>query len=332
MHGCDAMKPGPVKPPVFVVLPSWPNRKQIEEAHLYIAPVGRIGEGNHSFVYKAELELPRDALVEPEICDQCMIEDAMAILKEQDGENGERRDPKWDEKSGEYVIRTTDIWPEVTEMKDPITGKDQKYVIIPGGQSKGLTYRGPFRVIESRVQNQYLTKGPYCKHLRKEESAIHPLTSKVYVAAKLSKKGDSHLAAEAENYQKFPKHFFEHTNGYNIVPPLHDPTPLGAVVPQFYGYYVPDPVEQAAMSVEKANTGDDKRKETLDDWDSDSVDHNLGSDTDSESQGKRKEEGKAGYLSPILLLEHCGEPLVPEKISVDDKYVAFRFCFGIIYP
>ncbi|PBK62155.1 hypothetical protein ARMSODRAFT_838638, partial [Armillaria solidipes] len=53
-------------------------------------------------------------------------------------------------------------------------------------------------------------------------------------------KHDDHLKQEAKNYQKFLAHFFQHWNGYNIVPPLHDPTPIGAVVPQFYGYYMPE--------------------------------------------------------------------------------------------
>ncbi|KAJ8588567.1 hypothetical protein M405DRAFT_713111, partial [Rhizopogon salebrosus TDB-379] len=35
-------------------------------------------------------------------------------------------------------------------------------------------------------------------------------------------------------------HFFEHWNGYNVVPSLHDPVPVGALCPQFYGYCVPD--------------------------------------------------------------------------------------------
>ncbi|KZP19805.1 hypothetical protein FIBSPDRAFT_684061, partial [Athelia psychrophila] len=38
----------------------------------------------------------------------------------------------------------------------------------------------------------------------------------------------------------FPQHLSEHWSGYNILPPLQNPVPLGAVVPQFYGYYVPE--------------------------------------------------------------------------------------------
>src|SRR5882762_2788431 len=67
-----------------------------------------------------------------------------------------------------------------------------------------------------------------------------PLTAKVSAVAKLSMQYDEHLDREAKNYQSFPAHLFEHRNGYNVIPPLHDPVPEGAVVPQFYGYYVPE--------------------------------------------------------------------------------------------
>jgi len=60
------------------------------------------------------------------------------------------------------------------------------------------------------------------------------------VAAKLSFRNDPHLEVEASNYWSFPSYLFEHYNGYNIVPPLAYPVPVGAVVPQFYGYYKPD--------------------------------------------------------------------------------------------
>ncbi|KAI5831343.1 hypothetical protein K523DRAFT_335844 [Schizophyllum commune Tattone D] len=40
-----------------------------------------------------------------------------------------------------------------------------------------------------------------------------------------------------------PKHLSEHWSGYNIRKPLRAPTPLGAVVPQCFGYYVPEAEE-----------------------------------------------------------------------------------------
>ncbi|PPQ84582.1 hypothetical protein CVT25_015785 [Psilocybe cyanescens] len=281
-------EPGPVKPPIYVVFPLRPSCKQPEEAHLYIAPAGSIGEGHHSFVYKTELELPRSFLVNEEICEECVLEDMGEILREQDGPNGDRRDPKWDEKSGKLALKTTEIHPEVTRMADPIHGEEATYIIKPGKYSKEFEYEGPFRVIESRVKYPNLEKGPYCTHIQKEDRAIHPLTSKVYVAAKLSKQGDGHLAAEAENYQKFPDHFFEHWTGYNILRPMHDPVPLGALVPQFYGYYV---LETRSPKL-------------------------LGT-SNTEEEGR--EDMRSAYLSPLLLLEDCGHPIDPRSLSVDDR-------------
>ncbi|KAI0064459.1 hypothetical protein BV25DRAFT_1782348, partial [Artomyces pyxidatus] len=82
---------------------------------------------------------------------------------------------------------------------------------------------------------------------------------------------DRHLAAEARNYQRFPKHLFQHWNGYNVLPPLHDPVPVGAVVPQFYGHYVPEKTNAEAedlspiMLLEDCGKPIDPRKLNLDD-------------------------------------------------------------------
>ncbi|KAH0832364.1 hypothetical protein J3R83DRAFT_13393 [Lanmaoa asiatica] len=75
-----------------------------------------------------------------------------------------------------------------------------------------------------------------CKHEASKKKPV-PRTAKFRVAAKLSLPYDSHLRREAINYLKFPAHFFQHWTGYNVVPPIHDPTPVGALVPQFFGYY-----------------------------------------------------------------------------------------------
>ncbi|KAI0028037.1 hypothetical protein K488DRAFT_34018, partial [Vararia minispora EC-137] len=48
---------------------------------------------------------------------------------------------------------------------------------------------------------------------------------------------DTHLENEAQVYQAFPQRLFEHWSGYNLVYPMHDPTPACATVPQFYGFY-----------------------------------------------------------------------------------------------
>ncbi|KZV77145.1 hypothetical protein PENSPDRAFT_567594, partial [Peniophora sp. CONT] len=101
--------------------------------------------------------------------------------------------------------------------------------------------------------------------------------------------GDRHLAREARNYQAFPSHFFEHWNGYNLVYPLHDPTPCGALVPQFYGYYVPQ--------------GDSKPATT----------------SDTAPLPQTAPSLPADYISPILLLENCGVPIEVDNLSDDDR-------------
>lgn len=227
--------PGPAKPPIFVIFPFLPPLPPAREAHLYLSPAESIGEGNHSFVYRAELELPRSTLMDDEICYQCIKEDTSRILKEQDGPNGERRDPKWDEKVGCYNAKTVGKPPLTISVSD-----EEEYIFEPSTLREILEYDGPYRVIHSNIGYQRLERGPYCEHIAKSPRGIHPLTAKVKVAAKLSIPNDSHLGREAETYQAFPRYFFEHWSGFNVIKPLHDPTPVGPMVPQFYGYYVPD--------------------------------------------------------------------------------------------
>jgi len=93
----------PTKSAIYVVLPPCPPLATANEGHLYLSPNEYVGEGNHSYVYKAEWELPRSCLVEERICTDCVMEDLGAILREEDGENGETRDRKWDELSGNYL-------------------------------------------------------------------------------------------------------------------------------------------------------------------------------------------------------------------------------------
>jgi hypothetical protein len=266
----------PTKPAIYVVLPPCPPLAATDEAHLYLSSDEFVGEGNHSFVYKAEWELPRSCLVEERICIDCVMEDLGAILREEDGENCETRDRKWDELSGKMVSKETSIPQHLMTTEGAIAGKDDDtYIIREGQQSTEIVYEGPYRVIHSRVKYQNLARAAYCEHFQKAKNSVHPLTTKVQVTAKLSVQGDTHLANEAQNYQRFPKHWFEHWSGYNLLPPLDDPTPVGPLVPQFYGYYAP-------------------------------------------KQGVGEGDTTKRYLSPILLIEHCGNP-IKEGLSIDDR-------------
>ncbi|KAK7017626.1 hypothetical protein R3P38DRAFT_3559692 [Favolaschia claudopus] len=67
-------------------------------------------------------------------------------------------------------------------------------------------------------------------------------TGEVTVAAKTGYPGDQArelLSNEGKIYSGFPKHLQEDWCGYNLVAPIAHPVPVGAVVPKFYGYYVP---------------------------------------------------------------------------------------------
>ncbi|KAK1222364.1 hypothetical protein PQX77_014787 [Marasmius sp. AFHP31] len=105
-----------------------------------------------------------------------------------------------------------------------------------------------------------------------------PPTLKVRIAAKVSRPDDHHLEREAKNYQLFNKSLSEHWTGLNLIPPVPEPTPCGAIVPAFYGYYTRVNEEGSPWS----------------------------------------EYGH--HFSPLLLLEDCGEPIVPSDLDLDDRY------------
>ncbi|KZS99889.1 uncharacterized protein LAESUDRAFT_667429 [Laetiporus sulphureus 93-53] len=106
--------------------------------------------------------------------------------------------------------------------------------------------------------------------------AIGPF-GQVTTAAKLAipeQSARDMLKTEADIYNKFPRHLMEHWSGYNLIAPHNFPVPVHAVVPKFYGYYVPEEDTPA-----------------------------------SDVSG----------LSPILLIEECGEPIDPKELSLDEQ-------------
>ncbi|TFK66234.1 hypothetical protein BDN72DRAFT_800219 [Pluteus cervinus] len=91
--------PGPIEPPLFIIHDPPPPPRRIPFAHLYLSPTHYAGKGSRAKAYRAELELPRYAFFEDILCPECISQDISRILKEEDGPNGERKDPKWKEKS-----------------------------------------------------------------------------------------------------------------------------------------------------------------------------------------------------------------------------------------
>lgn len=236
----DLNEPGWTKPALFVVFPPRPPLKRPEEAHVHLSTSHLMGKGNHSRVYHAEMVVPRSWLMDEVMCIDCVKEDVKKLLDEEDGLYGERRLKKWDEKTG-MVVRHEIRKRHKSCVKEWEDIGAVRYVLQEAVAEDVMTYEGPYRVVHTRVEYQNLERGPLCVHMSKGMAHLHPLTTKVGVAAKLTVKYDIDMhRKEADNYQRFPKHFFEHWSGFNICPPMNAPVPVGPVVPQFYGYYVPE--------------------------------------------------------------------------------------------
>ena len=74
---------------------------------------------------------------------------------------------------------------------------------------------------------------------------------KVTVVAKTAFPESGHrnlLHNEAKIFGSFPRHLSEEWCGYNMVPPLSWPVPVGPIVPKFYGYYLPTGEERNKLS------------------------------------------------------------------------------------
>ncbi|KAF7311562.1 hypothetical protein MKEN_01058800 [Mycena kentingensis (nom. inval.)] len=256
----------PFMPPIRVKVPPYPHKKETPAAHLYLSPTHKAGTGNHSDVFYAEWELPRSLLVPDELCRGCINDEIAAMRKS--GELAKlakevvekaraEADPE-DKREFGYAEKT--VYTPASYMVDE-NGVPQN-VIEPESQKRHCVYEGPMVEIETKVQWQTPQRGRNCIHLVNKYGMFlinpAPPTATVRVCAKLSKQGDRHLEREAKVYQALPAHLAEHYSGYNIVRPSREPVPVGAVVPQFYGYYLPP---DCGRQVEPAQLNADQKKE-----------------------------------------------------------------------
>ncbi|TDL18078.1 hypothetical protein BD410DRAFT_775301 [Rickenella mellea] len=237
---------------ISVPLPPRPDPEPAKVAHLYIVPSRRIGRGNHSVVYQAEWEVPRSMLVDPKMCTTCGSETLVGPddLMDCDGGDQARGSTPWKQSDEDGV--------------NPWNLPETRWITRADGSVN--KFSGMPRLGSANLQWQDKTNVPYCKHM---DNGPTPPSAKVSVAVKLSVPDDNHLAREARIYQSLPPHLFEHWNGFNIVPPLTDPVPLGAVLPQFYGYYVPEEEKNEHLSpimlLEHCGIGIDPNELNIDD-------------------------------------------------------------------
>lgn len=263
---------GPTEQPAIrAFLPKRPRKlTEVPEAHLYLSPKGRLGTGNHSIVYEAELELPRDIFCESTYCKPC-LDEQIKVEVDRLKESGE-----WEERLNKaakeyettesrdspsssavqipprYVgfvkvtlehvpMQTIDMVAATTFAETPAADVPSQHFarVSDSVINRHIHYEGPVVPIHPNVQWQNPSfPDTICEHEVSKKKQV-PRTAKFRVAAKLSLPDDEHLEQEARIYLEFPAHFFQHWTGYNVVAPLHDPTPVGALVPQFFGYYTP---------------------------------------------------------------------------------------------
>ncbi|KAJ7811684.1 hypothetical protein B0H14DRAFT_2378187, partial [Mycena olivaceomarginata] len=129
-------------------------------------------------------------------------------------------------------------------------------------------------------------------------------TGEVTVAAKTGFSGEEArrlLRNEGKIYGAFPKHLQEDWCGLNLVAPITHPVPAHAVVPR---YYVP-----VMEDVERARQGADALR-----------------------LFRTSPSFKAWHQrSPILLLEECGEPILPHKFTADERSECFSLALRLHY-
>ncbi|KAJ7659336.1 hypothetical protein DFH06DRAFT_989830 [Mycena polygramma] len=132
-------------------------------------------------------------------------------------------------------------------------------------------------------------------------------TGEVTVAAKAGFSGEEArrlLLNEGKIYDAFPKHLQESWCGLNLVAPILHPVPVGAVVPKFYGYYVP-----------REGNGDPA----------------TGSIKAKEQEQTTEPSGSWHQMSPLLLLEECGSPIVSSKFTADERSECYSLALRLHY-
>ncbi|KAJ7739705.1 hypothetical protein DFH07DRAFT_965689 [Mycena maculata] len=244
---------GTCPPWIEINAPPSPRKKvTTPAAHLYLSPSSKAGDGNHSVVYHAEWELPRSLIVPDIFCQACVAEESAEmhasgelIIADALARAGEEPD------ACGHILNELSVKPETLVdiscrrekgQKDPEIAPDIR-TVAPRVVESAHTYDGPIVQIRSKIAWQTPGRGNNCAHIgrRRLSKGVHhrPPTARVRVCAKLSHQYDEHLEREAKVYQALPSHLSEHWSGYNVIHPSREPVPVGAVVPQFYGYYVP---------------------------------------------------------------------------------------------
>ncbi|KAF9233299.1 hypothetical protein BU15DRAFT_80237 [Melanogaster broomeanus] len=288
------------EPSIEVPLPPYHRRlAKVEDGHLYISPIAKIGSGNHSVVYKAEWELPRDLLMEPRFCEVSMKErtlEEIQRLKDSGrwdkllraagwgpkGLTGPPRtqaeidkegagDPPILEKDGEVIEREitcivspdlsasdilqfldrNKIWNQIKEKSDEYRFK----AADPGTSTSAGAFHSSLTIEFKRVNEEEAPTNADSIVLRVNPPLTYqnPSRPETLCAPHLPQLSD--ILREKRRTIRSSPSTFSRTIMVNIVPPVHDPVPVHALVPQFDGYYTPGPGSE--VPTELRDDGDD---------------------------------------------------------------------------
>ncbi|TFY56896.1 hypothetical protein EVG20_g8752 [Dentipellis fragilis] len=159
--------------------------------------------------------------------------------------------------------------------------------------------------------------------------SAHSPNKQVTVAMKVAMERQSArdmLKNEATVYNSFPRYLMEDWCGYNLCTPDHAyPVPATAVVPKFFGYYVPDFEKEKKSKAEDGDGTQDKDEETGSKVEDE--DHNASEYGSDYSTSNHRSDQRTP--SPILLMEDCGVPIIPKNFGPDTRTEIFSLALRL---
>ncbi|KAF8419966.1 hypothetical protein L210DRAFT_3575970 [Boletus edulis BED1] len=307
------------QPIIEVPLPPYPRRMmKLEESHLYLSPVAKVGEGNHSLVYKGEWELPRDLFRKERICQFCFKESV-------DKEIQRLKDTgRWDE-----MLRAASWGPDGVTGCQPTKEEVDAVNDTPNPARDGniierkFICNVPSNVVPSRVielLDDVNVWGPIMKRESTNIDEIH-----------FGSDEDGDESADGSYVPTIridpPFSYESQKSCTHVAHTLDVPTPRTAkftVAAKLSFEYDPHLAQEAR---------------NYQNFPEHFFHHCNGYTLISQLQAvvpvnaivpqfygyytPKREEGEgyrgSSYLSPILLLEHCGKPIEPEEFLIEDQ-------------
>lgn len=262
------------------------------------------------------------------------------------------------ENEGEPTLkRYKRVWPKFPRDKEPGTlfNTNPRCASIAFDSQKTITPDAQLNIGRLDLAGEdILGTGNHSVVFRAPLQFPHPLsadspTNQVTVAAKTAiSKSEARqlLNNEAHIYSKFPKHLMEHYTGFHLVKPCTHPVPVNAIVPKFFGFYVPvreereaerraqkkaERIAQQKVRREAKERLEANREKAVDpvaaepyatSGEESESEETCSDDEDSNDDDEYDDDDpfiRRDALSPILLLEECGVPVVPRDFTPDER-------------